>query len=62
MFLIYFNNECYTSCIISEMIYKNELFLGIELDIKDVHILGTPEQVITYIHIKSIISTNNSIS
>jgi len=59
---IYFNNECYTSCIISEMIYKNELFLGIELDIKDVHILGTPEQVITYIHTKSIISTNNSIS
>jgi len=44
-----FNNECYTSCIISTMIHNNELFIGIELDIKDVHILGTPEQVKTYI-------------
>ena len=46
---IRFNNECYTSCIISEMIHKNEPFLGIELDEKNVHVLGTPEQVNDYI-------------
>jgi dTDP-glucose pyrophosphorylase len=47
---IRFNNECYTSCIISEMINKNEPFLGIELNINSVHVLGTPEQVKDYIY------------
>jgi dTDP-glucose pyrophosphorylase len=46
---IKFNNECYTSCIISEMIRNNEPFLGIELNNNNVNVLGTPEQVTNYI-------------
>ena len=46
---IRFNNECYTSCIISEMMNNNEPFLGIELNNNDVNVLGTPEQVTNYI-------------
>jgi len=46
---IIFNNECYTSCIINEMINKNEQFLGIELNNNNVNVLGTPEQVENYI-------------
>ena len=49
---IRFNNECYTSCIISEMIHKNEPFLGIELSDNNVHVLGTPEQVTNYIFLQ----------
>ena len=52
---IRFNNECYTSCIISEMIHNNEPFLGIELQDDDVNVLGTPEQVKDYISKKSIL-------
>jgi hypothetical protein len=44
---IKFNNECYTSCIINEMIKNNEIFLAIELN--DVHVLGTPKQVNEFI-------------
>jgi len=44
---IKFNNECYTSCIICEMIKNNETFLAIELT--DVHVLGTPKQVNEFI-------------
>ena len=46
---IQFNNECYTSCIIHEMIKKKEPFIGIELNSKDVHVLGTPLQVEEFI-------------
>jgi beta-phosphoglucomutase-like phosphatase (HAD superfamily) len=46
---IRFNNEYYTSCIISEMIKNNYDFYGIELDSKYVFNLGTPEQVNKYI-------------
>lgn len=46
---IIFNNECYTSCIISVMIHNNEPFLGIELNNNNVNVLGTPEQVENYI-------------
>jgi NDP-sugar pyrophosphorylase family protein len=47
---IQFNNECYTSCIIHEMIKQKEPFIGIELNSKDVHVLGTPTQVEEFIH------------
>ena len=46
---IRFNNECYTSCIIDEMIKKNELFKGIELSEENVIVLGTPKQVNEYL-------------
>jgi dTDP-glucose pyrophosphorylase len=46
---IRFNNECYTSCIIDEMIKKNEPFKGIELNEKNVIVLGTPKQVNEYL-------------
>ena len=42
---ITFKNECYTSCIIDSMIKDGNKFIGIEIDDKDVHVLGTPEQV-----------------
>jgi dTDP-glucose pyrophosphorylase len=42
---IRFNNECYTSCIIDEMINQKELFTGIKLEDDDVCVLGTPLQV-----------------
>lgn len=49
---IRFNNECYTSCIISEMMNNNEPFLGIELNNNYVNVLGTPEQVANYISLQ----------
>ena len=52
---IKFNNECYTSCIISEMIKKNEPFKGIELKTDDVIVLGTPIQVKAFLKRKIII-------
>ncbi len=42
---ITFQNEPYISCIIDEMIRKNEKFEGIQLKNEFVHILGTPLQV-----------------
>jgi hypothetical protein len=39
----------YTCCIISKMINKNEPFLAIEIDEKNIHVLGRPEQVNEYI-------------
>ena len=47
---IQFNNECYTSCIIHEMIKQKEPFIGIELNSNDVHVLGTPIQVEEFIN------------
>lgn len=47
---IQFNNECYTSCIIHEMIKQKEPFIGIELNSNDVHVLGTPSQVEDFIN------------
>jgi beta-phosphoglucomutase-like phosphatase (HAD superfamily)/molybdopterin-guanine dinucleotide biosynthesis protein A len=46
---IMFKNECYTSCIIDQMIQEENIFIGIKLDNNFVYNLGTPEQVITYI-------------
>jgi beta-phosphoglucomutase-like phosphatase (HAD superfamily)/LysM repeat protein len=46
---IKFNNECYTSCIIDEMIKNNHEFIGIELLSKYVFNLGTPEQLNEYL-------------
>jgi dTDP-glucose pyrophosphorylase len=46
---IMFNNECYTSCIINEMIKKNEPFKGIQLNEENVIVLGTPKQVNEYL-------------
>lgn len=46
---INFNNECYTSCIIDQMIKNNKIFKGIELKQENVFNLGTPEQLNTYI-------------
>ena len=48
---ISFKGECYTSCIISEMIKVNELFIGIE--VHNVHVLGTPLQVNEFINLHS---------
>ena len=46
---ITFNNEPYTSCVISEMIKSNILFIGYELQNKFVFSLGTPLAVKKYI-------------
>jgi beta-phosphoglucomutase-like phosphatase (HAD superfamily)/choline kinase len=46
---IKFNNEYYTSCVISEMIKDNNDFYGIELDPIYVFNLGTPNQVNQYL-------------
>lgn len=45
-----FNNEFYTSCVISEMINEGKIFKGIELESKYIFNLGTPEQVNEYIN------------
>jgi len=45
---ITFNNEPYTSCVISEMINSDILFKGHELDEKHVFSLGTPDAVKKY--------------
>lgn len=50
---IYFNNEPYTSCVISEMLKDGLIFMGAELDEKCVISLGTPEAVNNYILIKN---------
>lgn len=47
---IKFNNECYTSCIIDEMIKDNNEFVGIELSPEFVFNLGTPHQLNEYIN------------
>ena len=47
---IKFKNECYTSCIIDEMIKKKENFKGIELKDDHVFVLGTPLQVNHFIN------------
>ena len=46
---ITFNNECYTSCIIDQMIKNENIFIGIKLNNNFVFNLGTPEQVKIYI-------------
>jgi HAD superfamily hydrolase (TIGR01509 family) len=46
---IFYKNEPYTSCIISEMIKKNIMFKGRELDNSRVFSLGTPSAVTNYI-------------
>lgn len=46
---ITFNNEPYTSCVISEMIKNKIKFLGYELQEKQVFSLGTPSAVDKYI-------------
>lgn len=47
---ITFNNEPYTSCVISEMIQSGLEFKGIELDDKCVFSLGTPQAVEAYMN------------
>jgi len=47
---ITFNNEPYTSCVISEMIKTSILFIGYELNEKNVFSLGTPTAVDKYIN------------
>ena len=47
---ITFNNECYTSCIIHEMINKENIFEGIEIKNNQVFVLGTPTQLNEYIN------------
>jgi HAD superfamily hydrolase (TIGR01509 family) len=46
---IMFNNECYTSCLIEQMIKDKHIFNGIKLNSNYVFNLGTPEQVKNYI-------------
>jgi HAD superfamily hydrolase (TIGR01509 family) len=46
---ITFNNEPYTSCVISEMIKSNILFKGYELNDQYVFSLGTPDAVNKYV-------------
>jgi len=46
---IVFNNEPYTSCVINEMIKKNNTFYGIELKDSSIVSLGTPTDVENYI-------------
>ena len=47
---ISFNNEPYTSCIISEMLKDNICFKGLELNNNRVFSLGTPKDVNTFIN------------
>jgi HAD superfamily hydrolase (TIGR01509 family) len=47
---ITFNNECYTSCIIEQMIKDNHKFVGIELNPLYVFNLGTPKQLEEYLN------------
>jgi len=47
---ITFNNEPYTSCVISEMIKSDIIFKGIELDDECVFSLGTPLAVETHVN------------
>jgi beta-phosphoglucomutase-like phosphatase (HAD superfamily)/choline kinase len=45
-----FNNECYTSCIIDQMIQTAHIFVGIELNNRYVFNLGTPLQLESYVN------------
>ena len=47
---ITFNNEPYTSCVISEMLKNNIIFKGIEVDKDHYFSLGTPEALNHYIN------------
>jgi HAD superfamily hydrolase (TIGR01509 family) len=47
---ITFNNECYTSCIIDQMLKNNIEFAGIKLNSNYVFNLGTPNQLENYIN------------
>jgi HAD superfamily hydrolase (TIGR01509 family) len=47
---ITFKNECYTSCIIDQMIKNNIDFIGLKLNSQYVFNLGTPSQVQDYIN------------
>ena len=47
---ITFKNECYTSCIIDQMIKNNISFIGLKLHSHYVFNLGTPSQVQDYIN------------
>lgn len=47
---ITFNNEPYTSCVISSMISDKHIFKGIELNKKKYFSLGTPNHVNTYMN------------
>jgi dTDP-glucose pyrophosphorylase len=51
---IRFNGECYTSCIIHLMIKNNIKFEGIEVNVENVHVLGTPKQVKEFLNLNSI--------
>lgn len=46
---ITFNSECYTSCIIDQMIKDNHIFKGHKLDQHFIFNLGTPEQLSEYL-------------
>lgn len=52
---ILFNNEPYTSCVISEMIKKNIQFNGIELYDRSIVSLGTPNDVKNYLKTTNIL-------
>lgn len=45
---IQFAGECYTSCIIAEMMKAGHVFRGIELDPRGVFNLGTPAQLVEF--------------
>jgi beta-phosphoglucomutase-like phosphatase (HAD superfamily)/choline kinase/thiamine kinase-like enzyme len=47
---ITFKNECYTSCIIDQMIKKDIGFIGVKLQSQYVFNLGTPTQVQDYVN------------
>lgn len=47
---IFFKNEPYTSCVISEMIKNDFIFQGIQISKCDMISLGTPEQVTDFIN------------
>ena len=46
---IVFNGECYTSCIIDQMIQNSTPFIGIEINANHVFNLGTPQQLDSYL-------------
>ena len=47
---ITFNNECYTSCIIDQMIKNTHIFVGIEVNNRYVFNIGTPLQLESYVN------------
>jgi HAD superfamily hydrolase (TIGR01509 family) len=46
---LYFNNEPYTSCVISKMLNNNIKFVGVKLNGKNVFSLGTPSELNAYL-------------